>query len=317
MKFIKSGLQTSIQDLGRIGQMHLGIACGGAMDPDSLKMANWLVNNPADTPAIEVTLIGPTIRFSQAAVIAICGAEFELFLNQRPIKSFQPVQVKRDDILVFGQRLSGCRAYLAISRKLNLKRVLSSYSTHLLAKFGGYKGRPLLDGDELNLLVDKTIVVKPNETDKHFEKRSIPSDLRANYSGHYYLRCVSSVESSQFSESQLDYFYKQSYQIDPQSNRMGIRLIGGESVMENKIQITSSGLTQGSIQLPPSGQPIISSVDGQTIGGYPRIANVISADLALLGQLTAGNIINFVKVEPEQGIQLLQEKQQLLSILQE
>ncbi len=304
MKFIKAGLQTSIQDLGRLGLMHLGIAQSGAMDPDSIKMANWLVNKPTNSAVIEITVTGPEIEFSQNMCIAVCGAEFDISLNKKPQLNNQTIQVTAGDRLKFGKRLRGNRAYLAISGELNLPLILSSFSTHLTAQFGGYHGRQLKDGDTLELLsID-------NPTN-----RIIPEQFRITYSGKYLIRCVPSIESSDFSKELSDYFYSQNYAVSPDSNRMGVRLNCDSVGLRNDLQITSSGLTQGSIQIPPSGQPIISSVDGQTIGGYPRIANVCSADISLLGQLTAGDKINFVLIERNYAIQILKEKQHKTSFM--
>lgn len=285
MHFIKAGLQTSIQDSGRQGLMHLGISNSGAMDVNSMKLANWLVNKPAESPVIEVTLIGPEIRFKKPLTIAICGALFDLYLNGNLIFNDETIQVNRGDVLEFDRLQQGARAYIAFSGELQLRPLLGSYSTHLTAKFGGFENRQFKNNDLLDIT-----------SNTRSPSKKITAANNAFFSGNYLLRCTHSVESDQFSQQQSGQFFSQKYRVTPECNRMGIRLSCEALKFENRFNITSCGLTQGSIQIPPSGQPIISSVDGQTIGGYPRIANVISADLPILGQLKAGDQLSFTLI---------------------
>lgn len=287
IEVISPGLQTSIQDLGRQGHMHLGVAKSGAMDNLSMQLANWLVGNALEHPVFEICLLGPTLRFTQALTIAICGAKFDIYLASEDRKRIavntnQSIQVKAGDTLHFTQRLQGARAYLAFAATLDCAPVLNSYSTHFAAQFAGFKGRALQKGDRVIL--------------SHCEVRKIktlPKVLQQHYSGSYLLRCVPSVETEHFSEAQLTQFYSSTYVLRSDSNRMGLRFDAKPLTKLNMQELVSSGLTQGSVQIPPSGLPIISSVDGQTIGGYSRIANVISADHFALGQLVAGDKVNF------------------------
>lgn len=285
MQFIKAGLQSSIQDLGRQGLMHLGISNSGAMDTNAMKLANWLVDKPVDSAVIEITLIGPKIRFEKSMTIAICGAQFDLYLNGNLVFNNETILVNKDDVLEFDQLQHGARAYLAFSAELDLPPLLGSYSTHLTAKFGGYNNRQIRNHDCIEI----------SEGSLTLEKK-VPVEHQVTYSGNYLLRCVASVESKKFDIKLSKIFFSQRYEVTPECNRMGIKLSGKPIEFKNKLEIISSGLTQGSIQIPPSGEPIISSVDGQTIGGYPRIANVISADLSLLGQLKSGDRLNFTLV---------------------
>jgi len=294
--FIRAGLQTSIQDNGRQGYMHLGIANSGAMDSNSMKRANWLVDKPFDSAVFEVTLIGPKIQFQKTMSIAICGAEFDIKLNGKNIFNNETIKVQKSDVLEFGKLQQGARAYIAFSGQLQLAKVLNSYSTHLTAKLGGYKNRALINNDIINISTSSPVSIK-----KSPQQNII-------YSGNYLLRCVESVESKLFNETQKKQFYQQRYLVNLDSNRMGLRLDSNAIKFNKNINILSSGLTQGSIQIPPSGLPIISSVDGQTIGGYPRIANIINADLPLLGQLKARDKINFVLIDNKQAIELMYDK---------
>ena len=297
IKILKPGLLTSLQDLGRHGQMNNGIAVSGAMDPDSLKLANWLVGNPLDKPAIEVTIIGPKIQFNCNLSIAICGADFDLFLNDDLAFTNQTIQIKKGDIIEFDRLNSGARAYIALSADFDFAPVLNSYSTNLTASFGGFNGRELAINDVIPL---KNTRVMPD--------RKLTEKQHFTFSGNYFLRCVSSVESDSFNQTDSDSFYSSQFSVTPDSNRMGIRLKGANITESHIPQIVSTGLTQGSIQITPSGVPIISSVDGQTIGGYPRIANIISADLPLLGQIKAGDKLRFCYLSVDMALESLRQK---------
>jgi len=304
LRFINAGMQTSIQDAGRSGFMHQGISKSGAMDLISLNLANWLVSNPINQAAIEVTLAGPTIEFTERLSIAICGATFDLSLNDAPVFNNETIKVNAGDVLTFKGIGQGARAYLAIGGRFDVDASFGSQSTHLTAKFGGYKGRQFQNDDVLTLLSTQEI-----------EKHVLPEAYQPSFSGNYLLRCCVGVETEQFEAESLAAFYGRTYVVSNDSNRMGLRLTGEPVPLKKPVDIISSGLTQGSIQIPPSGLPIISSVDGQTIGGYPRIANVSSADLNILGQLKAGDKIGCQFVSQDKAWQLLKEKQTFLNKL--
>jgi biotin-dependent carboxylase-like uncharacterized protein len=307
IEVIKPGLQSSIQDRGRTGYMHLGVAKGGAMDPLSMTLANWLVGNSPANPVLEICLLGPTLRFKQAVSVAVSGAKFDIEVCSKEgtclaVNVNQTMQLRAGDTLKFGKRLQGARTYLAIAATFDCEAVLGSCATHFSAKFAGFKGRALQVGDHLSL--------------SHCEvrqTRTLPIHVAQQYGGKYLLRCVPSVETSHFSPAQLSQFYTRSYLLRSDSNRMGLRFDGEPLSMNDMDELISSGLSQGSVQLPPSGLPIISSVDGQTIGGYPRIANVISADLFALGQLVAGDKVNFSLVSLEQANDIYASQQRQLA----
>ena len=286
--FIRAGLQTSTQDSGRSGLMHLGISNSGAMDITSMKLANWLLDEPLDSTVFEITLLGPIIRFEKANSIAITGAVFDLYLNGNLVFNNEVIQINPGDILEFDRLVSGARAYLALKGKLDIPKVMESYSTHITGGFGGIKNSFIKDGERIEI-----------SKSKQSRYKKLPKEFEGTYSGNYLIRCVPTVETIEFSPIQKEFFFSQNYRVSANSNRMGVRLTGKPIEFETPIEILSSGLTQGSIQIPPSGFPIISAVDGQTIGGYPRIANVISTDLPLLGQLKANDKINFALVDFE------------------
>ncbi len=299
---VTPGLQTTIQDQGRTGHMHNGVAHSGAMDAVSALMANWLVGNSDDSPLLEITLIGPTLKFTVNITIAIVGARFSVYLNEREVFNNKTININSGDTLRFGRLKAGARAYMAFAAGININKMLGSYATNMTARFGGLQGRAMRTGDEIPLNSAKTS-----------SHKQIPERLIPQYTGCYLFRSVPTIETHRFDKIASNQFYDQKFTVSPDSNRMGIRLKGLPII--NKLtqqQMVSSGLTQGSIQIPASGIPVISSVDGQTIGGYPRIANIASVDLPLLGQLKAGDRISFCPVSREKSLLLLKNKQQLL-----
>jgi len=304
LKFIKPGIQTSLQDAGRFGFMHQGVSRSGAMDPLSLQLANWLVSNSLNQAAIEVTLVGPTIEFMQNLSIAICGAEFDMTLNDEPVFNNKTIHINAGDVLAFKGLRKGTRAYLAVAGECNVESIFGSQATHLTAGFGGFNGRQFETNDVLEF-----------DSARQVLDRVLPKEYRPMFSGNYLLRCCAGLEEEQFEQESLDAFYDTTYTISVDSNRMGLRLEGQAIPLKESMSIVSSGLVQGSIQVPPSGLPIISSVDGQTIGGYPRIANVISADLTLLGQLKAGDKVSCLSVSRQDAWQQLDKKQKFLNSL--
>ena len=244
------------------------------------------------------------MKFTECLAIAICGATFDLSLNDAPVFNNETIKVKAGDVLAFKGIRQGARAYLAIGGEFDVESAFASQSTHLTAKFGGYQGRPFQRNDVLTVLSAHAI-----------KKRKLPEAYQPSFTGNYLLRCCAGIETEYFEPESLAAFYDATYVVSNDSNRMGLRLEGEPLPLKKPIDIISSGLTQGSIQIPPSGLPIISSVDGQTIGGYPRIANVISSDLNILGQLKAGDKINCQSVSRNKAWQLLKEKQTFLDTL--
>ncbi|MET1254010.1 biotin-dependent carboxyltransferase family protein [Aliikangiella maris] len=302
---VKSGLQTSVQDNGRFAQMCNGIAVSGAMDSTAMQLANYLVSNPLNHPVLEITLTGPVIEFTQATSIAIVGAEFDLFLNGNLVFNEETIKVKSGDLLEFGRLNEGARAYLAIAADFNLQRLFDSSSTNLTAHFGGCL---LTDNSQLQL-----------QNYRQPPDKQLPPTFHLSFSGNYLLRCVDSVETHWFDQTTLEQFTQKKYQVQADSNRMGIRLqetgLSTAILPDKQQQVISSGLVCGSIQIPPSANPIIAGVDAQTIGGYPRIANVASVDLPILGQLKPNDKLSFYFIEQSQAVTLIRYKQKLLSQL--
>ena len=304
MRVLKPGLQTSIQDGGRPGMMRWGIACGGAADSYAMTLANVLLHNPPQHPCLEVTITGPVLEFTAAVSIAVTGARFELQLNGASVANDEVIQVPAGGLLQFGPLRSGARAYIAIAAEMALPATLHSFATHLVAGFGGLQGIALQAGDEIRL---RNCHQVPN--------RRLPPQFCFDHGGRPLIRVVTGSEADDFPATAKAAFYDGEFTVTSQSNRMGIRLDGEPLEIGQPPQVISSGLCPGTIQVPPNGLPIISFVEGQTIGGYPRIAHVISADLHRLGQLRPGNRVSFDAIDLDTAWRILRDKQRALSAL--
>lgn len=301
----KSGLLTSIQDLGRYGFKKYGVITSGAMDPLSHRIANLLVGNDENEPTVEITLYGPTIRFLEDTLISVCGGNLSPSLNDRPMDMSCPIRVQKGDVLTFGQPKNGCRAYLAVHGGININKVMGSYSTYLRAQFGGYKGRALQKGDRLEY--------RPynSEWEVIGSNWFASSTIHKEPEGIQKVRVVEGRQFEEFTKESKDAFVKETYTVSSQSDRMGYRMEGVSLQLSKQKEIISEAVTFGTIQVPANGKPIILMADSQTIGGYPKIADVISVDLPVVAQAKPGDSLQFewVTLDKAQRLYLNQENQ--------
>ena len=293
---IKPGLQTTVQDLGRNGFAHFGISASGAADSFSLRIGNLLVGNNESAAALELTILGGIYQFETDAFIALSGSQFEAFIDDEPIPHQCGVYIREGQILTIGPTLTGARAYLCVRGGVDVPQYLSGKSTHVMSKMGGLNGRPLQKGDTLNIgnlsSVSQPIIIK--------EKLHVDLSI---------IRINIGLQSDWFSESTWTKFISKLYTVSDLSSRMGIRLKGNNINSERGNEILTEGIPLGGIQVPGGGDPIISFVEHQTTGGYPKIANVITADLCKVGQLKGGDEFKFelVSIEEGEALRLAQE----------
>ena len=276
----RGGMQTTVQDLGRRGYRSSGVPLSGAMDPFALRMANSLVGNLEGAAALEFTLVGPQLVFSDDSLVAVGGAECE------GVSSWRPVEVKAGEILNLGRFVRGCRGYLAVDGGFHVPSVLGSSSTYLRGGWGGFEGRALRDGDQLTL--GESLHLEASRA-KRFAWRIDPRILPA-YSSAPVVRAIRGAANH------VAEIFGPEFKITPQSDRMGIRLSGDAISAAAAANQWSSAVAPGTVQLPPDGQPVILMADAQTIGGYPQIAHVIAMDLPLVAQLRPGDSIRFTEV---------------------
>lgn len=303
MHILKPGMLSSFQDEGRTGHQPLGVSVVGAMDQRAHRLANILVGNETDCASLEITLTGPTLQFTQACCLALCGADLSPMLNDKPVAMNRPLIIRPQDVLQFGAKKHGTRTYLAVHGGFAIPEVLGSQSTYLRSHFGGWHGRALKRGDEIALQRPlKDIGNDGNGLEalalalwsvKLYLPGVIAGSTRAR------IRLIKSQQWDEFTPASREALLNAPYRISPDSERMGYRLQGPEVLMTKPRQMISEATTFGTIQVPAGGQPIVLMADRQTTGGYPKIAYVATVDLPLLAQMGPGDLMQFELVSLE------------------
>ncbi|MGF6349052.1 biotin-dependent carboxyltransferase family protein [Variovorax sp. W2I14] len=296
----KPGLLASVQDLGRHGHRQLGICPGGALDVLALTLANRLVGNVDGAAGLELTMGGCEVRFETDTRIALAGDDFGALLDGLPLWPCWSVPVAAGQVLKLsganaaGAKKAGLRSWLAIAGGIDVVPVLGSRSTDLKAGFGGHEGRALRKGDKLRLGASRLDAAQ--RARKPFGLRG-PDWGPEEADGAIALRVLPGPEFEQFTLAAREVLWGERWRITSQSNRMGSRLAGTELKRKRAGDMLSSGVIPGTIQVPPSGQPIILMGDAQTTGGYPRIGVVIRADLWKLAQAPLNGKLRLVQVD--------------------
>jgi len=282
---LEPGFQTTVQDLGRFGYAHIGVSASGAADALALRAGNLLVGNAENAAALEMTLTGAAVVFEAAAVVALTGSDFGCGL---PLWS--AVELAAGAVVRCGLTRSGARCYLALRGGIQVPKVLGSASAHLVTGVGG---RALRKGDTLRVGNDalrrpRTLTVTPPASNGP-------------------LRVTSGPQAAWFG----DELYGSTYRVTEASDRMGVRL-RGPAVPSPAGHMVTEGVSLGAVQVPPDGQPIILFVEHQTTGGYPKPANLISADLWRIGQLRPRDEVAFQRVTMDKALDLLQRQEEWL-----
>lgn len=280
---VRPGLLTTVQDLGRFGHQAAGVPVAGAMDTFSLRLANGLVGNGPDAAALEVTLLGPVLKAGAPLVVAVAGAVFDLRVDEQPVPHGATFDVAAGQVLRFGDRRRGARAYVAFAGGVMTPIVLGSRSTHLVSRMGGLDGRALVAGD----------VVPIGQATPLAPRRAGTVSRGAPTSGPRRLRVLLGPQDDWFQAAAVEAFLRVSFLVSPRSDRMGFRLEGPALATKRAGELLSEPVAFGTIQVPADGAPILLMADRQTAGGYPKIATVITADLAEAGQLAPGDAVCF------------------------
>ena len=301
IRVLTPGLFTTVQDLGRYGHAHLGISPAGAADPLSLRIANLLVGNNENTPALEMTLLGATLEFDESAVVAITGANCQCKLGQDRAPAKTAVELPAGAVLQCGSMPTGARAYLAVQGGLDVPLVMGSTSTSVAARFGGFQGRRLQRGDVLPVRKHNALrgrALRPGALDRLYAQGP--------------LRVTKGAQQDWFTPDAFATLYSSTYIVSEQSDRTGLRLKGDAMQPREGTELLTDGIPLGAIQVPQDGQPIILFVDQQTTGGYPKIANVIAADMHRVGQLRPRDEVRFAEVTIAEAVQALREQEEWL-----
>lgn len=322
------GAFTTIQDLGRPRGRSMGLPVGGAADSLALRVANWLVGNDENAAAIECRLIGPQLRFTHETMVAICGA------RARGFPHWQSLVGKAGELLDLSHLVDGVYAYLAVAGGIDVPAVLDSRSTDTRIALGGLHGRALQKGDHLSpspsysgeragMRGERGAVAGAPEASKRFAPHPSPLPFeykreRGPYRVHFEswyggspIRVIRGEQWDEFSRSLVD----GTFDVSSKSDRMGVRLSGVPLLRTQPSELPSGPVTPGTIQVPPDGNPIVLLADAQTLGGYPKIAHVISVDLPRVSQIRAGATIQFTEVSLDEAHDLHRRRTKELAML--
>ena len=306
----RAGFLTSVQDLGRTGFRESGVSLGGALDPFGLRVANLLVGNDERAAGIEITLGGLRLRFENDHLVAWCGGDFDARLGSTALPAGHAALVQSGGKLKFGRSQLGCRCWLAISGGIDRPVVLGSRSTDLRGHFGGFEGRTLHDGDTLPLGSHPVSSVAAAA----ISSWTAPHDWVSPAKREPVLRFIRGVDWKRFDGLSLERLTSEAFTVSTDSDRMGARLEGPELHRVEESDLISEAVAPGTIQVPPGGKPILLLGDCQTIGGYPKIAHVITVDLGVAAQIRAGDHVRFSEVSLVDAHRLLLERERQLEL---
>ncbi|WP_233865100.1 biotin-dependent carboxyltransferase family protein [Paraburkholderia adhaesiva] len=328
IEVVRAGPLSTVQDRGRPGYRHLGIATGGALDSLALEVGNRLVGNRPDAAGIEVTLGPVVLSFARATRIAITGTDYGATLGGRPVWSWWSLPVEAGEELVLNGPKRGMRAYVCVAGGIDVLPMLGSRSTDLAGGFGGLAGRALRDGDHLATgasaapgreraslapdappfgvkspsLCDFANVDEPHRRGRHPDALAWAMPIRV----------LRGPEYDSFAPDAQRAFWSDEWVVTPNSNRMGYRLSGTALERDSGMDLLSHAVLPGTIQVPPNGQPIVLMRDAQTTGGYPKIGSVIRGDLWRLAQMRLNGGVRFVETTPAIARRVLEEEQAYL-----
>ena len=306
LKVVRAGLFDTVQDLGRIGYMALGMPTAGAMDRVGLTLANALAGNPANTAGLEIGVMGPDLLVEADSVRVALVGPLSPALIDGPDAAPKPVESNRTHVLKRGQTLrvgmieGSSIAYLAIAGGLDLLPFMGSLSTYARAGIGGFQGRKLANGDLLRLKREQALPGDEKKISTAFDYGSGP------------IRVIWGPQDDYFSARGRKTFVESDYKVSKEADRMGIRFEGPTIEHSKGADIISDGIGPGAIQVPGAGLPIVLLGDRQTVGGYSKIATVASVDLPRLGRLLPGMTVRFSAITVEEAEKLRREQEQRL-----
>jgi antagonist of KipI len=300
LEVLQPGAFTTVQDLGRYGYQKYGVSISGAMDRFALRVANLLAGNEEREAALEATVVGPKLRALRNLRVAFSGADLSAQVNGKPAPMWSALEIGKGEVISFGYPKSGCRTYLALHGGIDFPVVMGSRSVHTRSKLGG-EGRALIKGDVLG--------VKEPERSMAEERTFpvLPVDQVPVYGKAWEVRVVFGPQGDYFTGKGIETFLNSEYTITPQSDRMGYRLKGPKIEHRAGPDILTDATPPGSIQVPGDGMPIVLLADGQTTGGYSKIAVVTSVDQDLLAQAKPGDKVRFRRVTVVEAHRLLGE----------
>jgi biotin-dependent carboxylase-like uncharacterized protein len=316
---VKPGFATTVQDLGRPGYYHLGIPLSGAMDRYALRAANLLVGNNESDAGLEAVFMGPELRFTADATVAVTGAELPPKVDGALCPTWTAFRVRAGQTLSFGVLQKGARGYIAVSGGIDVPLVLGSRSTYALCTLGGFKGRALQAGDVLAVGAAQL----PAK-----EGKAVPEALRRGPGAAPELRVLPGLYWDRITAESGRHFFEDTWKVAPEADRIGYRFRGGRplALVERKqpfgagsdpSNIVDSCYPYGSIQVPSGTEPIVLHRDAVSGGGYFMLGTVISADMDFIGQMQPHTPIRFVSVDMRQALAARHDRTHVLRELRE
>ena len=301
---MQPGVYTTVQDRGRFNYQQFGVPVCGAVDSFAYRVANALVGNLQGQAVLEATIFGPTLKVLNQGLIAVTGGNLTPLINNTPLPMWKSIAMHPDDVLQFKGVKSGCRAYIAVAGGIDVPLVMGSRSTYVAGKIGGMNGRPLSAGDRLN---------RGREIAK--AEGHVPSELIPLYPDDREICVILGPQDDYFSEG-IEKFFTSTFTVSTKADRMGYRLEGNAIMHKKEVvkSIISEPSVPGGIQVPPDGQPIILLVE-QTVGGYTKIATVISSDIGKVGQAKPGDRIRFRQVDIGEAHKIVKEEEEKIEVI--
>lgn len=309
------GFLTTVQDAGRPGRRAHGISPGGACDPFAPRLLNLLTGNSESAAVLEIALGGLRLEVDRPRLVAWSGGGFAVRVEGEILPPGCPALLRPGEQIAFSYAQAGCRAWLAIAGGVETRRVLGSRSTDLQAGFGGLEGRALRGGDRLPLGEPAAPAVRLAEAmaERPIATWTAPGNWTRTALPQPTLRVLRGVEWERFAAETHASLLGEPFTVTPDANRMGMRLTGPPLPLEREKEMLSSGVTTGTLQAPTKGNPILLLADAQTIGGYPRLAHVVTVDLPIAAQLRPGDTVRFREVTLAEAHELLRERERHLA----
>lgn len=314
VEVIKPGLLSSLQDGGRRGYASLGLGRSGAMDEPARLLANALVGNAGDDAVLEITLAGPTLQFTQDAVIALTGGIIEARADGQALPPWTRCFLPAGTQLRLGGMRHGCRSYLAVRGGFDVPPVLGSRSTDLHAGIGPLDGKALQAGDTLPIGAHDDAHGFPSTRGVQALRWGLDPQPWLDYArapltllrGHHYEALDDASQRALFA---------QTFAVSKDSNRTGSRIDGPRLALREPLELISEATLPGTLQLPPSGQPILLLAEAPVTGGYPRIGQLAAVDLPRLAQRRPGDSLCFREIAMDEALERLRARDESLQRL--
>jgi antagonist of KipI len=292
---------TTIQDRGRFGCAMLGVGRAGPMDDVAMRLANALVGNAAGAAVLEITLVGPRLRFDAATTIAFAGAEFP------NVASWRPIHVEAGAVVDVGTARHGARACLAIAGGFAAEPTLGSVAIDVNSGIGG---RPLREGDRLSTRANERAIAR-------YARWSLDPRPWFDADATHAVRLLRSAHFDLLDAASRDALFTQTFRVGKDSNRVGFRLDGPTLALSAQFELVSEPLAIGALQLPPGGAPIALMAEHPTVGGYPRIGQIAAVDLPRLAQRRPGDLVRFAEIDLDRAQTRYLERERELAKLVE